>query len=162
MKWINRIEEAFVGICLLAVTIVLFVNIVLRFGFSANTNWAEEVIRYGMIWITFIGAAICFRRGLHVGIDFFLDYLSKKWGAIIALVVNLFSIVFMAFIFYYSIELVKFSIDSGQITPSLQIKMFYIYLAIPIGALLSLIHLVVHTFKLFKDLQSNMIEEKQP
>lgn len=161
MKWVKRIEEAFVGICLISVTIILFVNIVLRYGFSANTNWAEELIRYVMIWITFIGSAICFRRSLHVGIDFFIDYLSKKWGSLIALFVNAASIIFMIFILYYGVELVTFSMNSGQITPSLQIQMYLIYLAMPIGAALSLIHLVINSFKLLKGLQSKTVEEKQ-
>ncbi|KHF39465.1 TRAP transporter small permease [Halalkalibacter okhensis] len=161
MKRVKRIEEGFVGISLLVVTIILFVNIVLRYGFSANTNWAEELIRYVMIWITFIGAAICFRRSMHVGIDFFIEFVSKKWRAIIAIYVNIASSLFMIFLLYYGIELVKFGMDSAQITPSLQIKMYIIYMAIPIGAALSLMHLVINTYHHIKNLQSKSIEEKQ-
>lgn len=144
--WLIRIEGWFLGISILAATFVLFINIVLRYFFSANTTWAEELIRYMMIWITFIGCSVCFGRGLHVGIDFFLEYMSEKWKKIIGYFVNFVSIILMLFLIYYGTELVLFSMNSGQITPSLRIKMYWVYLCIPLGATLSLIHLVMNLF----------------
>lgn len=161
MKWLNRIEEAFLGVSIVLATLVLFINIVLRYVFSANTTWAEEFIRYVMIWITFIGCSVCFGRVLHVGIDFFLEFVSKKWNAVIGIIVNMVSMVLMVFLIIYGTELVRFSMNSGQITPSLQIKMFWIYLGIPVGGALSLVHLVFNTFNQFKALQTKSIEENQ-
>jgi len=142
MKVLNRIEEILLAGSLISVTLVLFINIILRYFFSANTTWAEEFIRYVMIWITFIGCAVCFSRKLHVGIDFFLEFAPRKLKESINFVVNFICIILMIFLIYYGFELVKFSFNSGQITPSLQMEMFWIYLAIPVGAVLSLIHLI--------------------
>ncbi|OLS39301.1 TRAP transporter small permease [Bacillus sp. MRMR6] len=161
MKWLKRIEEAFLGTSIALATLVLFVNIVLRYVFSANTNWAEEFIRYVMIWITFIGCSVCFSRGLHVGIDFFLEFVSKKWNNVIGILVNIVSIILMIFLVRYGTELVKFSMNTGQITPSLQIKMYWVYLGIPVGAALSLIHLVSNVFNQFKNFTTNSIEESK-
>ncbi|NGP44857.1 TRAP transporter small permease [Bacillaceae bacterium SIJ1] len=126
----------------MAATLVLFINIVLRAGFSANTTWAEEFIRYCMIWITFIGSALCFRRGLHVGIDLFVEFLSKPGQKIVRLLVYVCSLVMLVFMAKYGYDLVQFSQRTGQITPSLRIEMFWVYLAIPIGAILSIIHVI--------------------
>lgn len=161
MKWLRRIEEAFLGVSIAVATLVLFVNIVLRYVFSANTNWTEEFIRYTMIWITFIGCSVCFRKGLHVGIDFFLEFVSKKWNAVIGIVVNIVSMVLMIFLVVYGTELVIFSMNTGQITPSLQIKMYWVYLGIPVGALLSLIHLFSKILNQFKSLKTKSYEEHQ-
>jgi C4-dicarboxylate transporter, DctQ subunit len=161
MRWLNKIEETFLGISIALATLVLFVNIVLRYVFSANTTWAEEFIRYAMIWITFIGCSVCFGKGLHVGIDFFLEFVSKKWNVIIGIIVNFVSIVLMIFLIMYGTELVKFSMNTGQITPSLQIQMYWVYLAIPLGAALSLIHLLLNVFNQFKTFKSKSNEENQ-
>lgn len=161
MKWLFKIEEAFLGISIISATLVLFVNIVLRYVFSANTIWAEEFIRYAMIWITFVGCSVCFGRGLHVGIDFFLEFVTKKWSIIIGIFVNVISIILMVFLIIFGFELVNFSYNSGQITPSLQIKMFWIYLAIPTGGVLSLIHLLLKLFEEIKKLKNPAIKESQ-
>ncbi|WP_249777615.1 TRAP transporter small permease [Paenalkalicoccus suaedae] len=150
MKTLARIEEAFIAITLLVVTTVLFVNIVLRYGFSANRSWAEELIRYGMIWIAFVGGAVCFRRGAHVGVDFILSFVKGRGQLLIGILVNVASIIFMGFLFKYGMDLIIFTQGTGQITPSLQIPLFYIYLAIPVGAALSIIHLTIMTVQMMR------------
>ncbi|MYL36920.1 TRAP transporter small permease [Halobacillus litoralis] len=151
MKVLKKIEETAIAFGLLSVTILLFVNIILRYVFSANTTWAEEFIRYVMIWITFIGAAVCFRRGMHVGVDFVLDLLKGKAKKTLELFIAFASIVFMALLIWFSMELVSFTRQTGQITPSLQIPLYYVYLAIPVGAALSLFHLIGRVVDIIKD-----------
>lgn len=151
MKYLNKVEEFLIASTLLIVTAILFINIVLRYGFSNNTSWAEEFIRYGMIWIAFIGSSVCFRKGMHVGVDFLIELLKGKVKKGLRLFVNLASMVFMVFLIKYSIDLVLFTQGTGQITPSLQIPLFYIYLAIPIGSALSLLHLIIQTVEIIRN-----------
>ncbi|MFZ4451528.1 TRAP transporter small permease [Salibacterium aidingense] len=148
MQILYKTEETLIGLLIIIATAVLFSNVVLRYGFDANTSWAAELIRYLMIWITFIGMALCFRRGIHVGIDFLLNYLSKRMTKLLQLVVNVLSIVFLIFLGSYGLELVLFSVGTGQITPSLEIGMYWVYLIIPIGCALSILHICVLTFQL--------------
>lgn len=150
MNILKKSEDIFVGTAILAATIVLFVNIVLRYFFSANTSWAEEFIRYAMIWIAFIGSSICFRRGIHVGIDLLMNYFTGKGRVALQIYINLISLVFMFFLIKYGYDLVMFSVNTGQITPSLEIQTFWIYLAIPLGALLSVVHIVHQTYLLLR------------
>lgn len=131
-------------------TALLFVNIVLRFFFDANTSWAEEFIRYAMIWITFIGASICFRKGIHVGVDLLINSLPEKGKRILQIYINVLAGIFMVFLIKYGFDLVSFSVSTGQISPSLQVKTFWIYLAIPLGAILSMIHLTIQTYNLIR------------
>lgn len=151
MKIIKTTEEAFVGITLIAVTFVLFINIVLRFFFSANTTWAEEFVRYAIIWITFIGSAICFRKGRHVGIDLLVEALHPKASKILQVIINVLSIIFMVFLAKYGIDLVIFSMNTGQVAAALPIKTFWVYLAIPVGAILSLLHLFIESYYLIRN-----------
>ncbi|RSL31437.1 TRAP transporter small permease [Salibacterium salarium] len=143
-----KAEEVLLGILIAAATAVLFANVVLRYGFAANTSWANELVRYIMIWITFIGMGLCFRRGIHVGIDLLMNYLSKKATKVVQVIVNLLSISFLLFLGLYGLELVLFSIDTGQITPSLEIGMFWVYVVIPLGCALSIFHICMFTGKI--------------
>ncbi|WP_176764557.1 TRAP transporter small permease [Natribacillus halophilus] len=151
MKWVAKIEENLVGIMLLSVTAVLFVNITLRFVFSNSFVWAEEFIRYGIIWITFIGVAVCFRRGMHVGIDFIFTILPHKGGRYLKLFITLLSMLFMGLLLKFGYDLVVFSFNANQMAAALGIQLAWVYLAIPIGAFLSLVHLVFVFIDLLKD-----------
>ncbi|MFB5664112.1 TRAP transporter small permease [Alteribacillus sp. HJP-4] len=148
MKTINKIEEIVIAVLLIAATAVLFSNVVLRYGFQANTSWAAEFIRYAMIWITFIGMGLCFQRGIHVGIDFFMEFLAKKYKIWIQLLINICIILFLIFLGWFGFELVQFSIMTNQITPSLELSMYWVYLIIPVGCLLSILHMGILTYRL--------------
>lgn len=151
MKYLNKIEEIIIVVGLFMATSLLFINIVLRYGFASNTTWAEEFIRYVMIWITFIGGSVCFRKGLHVGVDFLVDLLKGRAKRGLHLFVNVASMIFMVFLIKYSLDLVVFTMQTGQITPSLQIPLYVVYLAIPIGSTLSFIHLILQTTKMIRN-----------
>lgn len=156
MKWIERIEENIIGVSLLLVTFVLCINVLLRYVFNASSIWAEELIRYVMIWITFIGSSVCFRRGIHVGIDFILSFTSDRASRFVHMFVTLMSIVFMMFMFKFSLDLFLFSMKTGQITPAMQIPLYWVYLAIPLSSILSLIYLIRILINLIRN--KNMIE----
>ena len=65
------------------------------------------------------------------------------------------AIALMFFLIKFGIDLVIFSMNTGQLTPALQIKMYWVYLAIPIGALLSLIHLFMQTYEMIRNFKTS-------
>ncbi|GEL08891.1 TRAP transporter small permease [Salisediminibacterium halotolerans] len=163
VKVLYKIEEIVIAALIMIATVVLFSNVVLRYGFAANTSWAAELIRYLMIWITFIGMGLCYRRGIHVGIDFMLNYLPKKTKKALQLTVNALSVVFLGFLGYYGWELVQFSYGTNQITPSLEIGIYWVYAIIPIGSALSIFHIIVLSIEMIKsgeELELNRMSEE--
>lgn len=148
MKLLQTIEEAFIGFLIMGVTGLLFVNVILRYVFSANLSWAEELIRFGIIWVTFIGSSICFQKGIHVGIDVLIDALPGIKKTILQLIINILSLLLMVFLVKYGFDLVIFSAERGQIAPALKIKIYWVYLAIPVGAVLSILYILIDTYSL--------------
>lgn len=143
----NKAEEYFCGAALFSTLVVLFINVVLRYIFQSSTTWAEELIRYLMVWTAFIGGSICVRKGIHVGIDFFLQFMGDKGKLQLARVINFICGIFSLLMTYYGWELVKFNMQSGQVTPALGIPMFIPYLAAPLGFLLMGIRFFQGTFR---------------
>ncbi|WP_179134446.1 TRAP transporter small permease [Oceanobacillus timonensis] len=150
MKTIKRIEEIFIATCLIIATVILSINVVLRYGFAANPSWVEELVRYLMIAITFIGSAVCFRKGTHICVDFILTFTNKKTTRILNIAVHILTLFFLTVLTFYSSYLVILTFQSGQLAPALGIPFFFIYLAIPIGTILSIIHLIVATPRIWK------------
>ncbi|MCG8484876.1 MAG: TRAP transporter small permease [Clostridia bacterium] len=160
MKILAKIEETLIGILLLVATIVLFANVVLR-TFNHSTVWAEEFIRYAMIWITFIGSAICFRKNIHFGVDVILRIPSKLFVKVIKCLIIILSGLFSFYVLRYGIQLTLFAKEMGQIAPASQIQLYLIYMVLPIGAALSIIYLVRNLIYTIKDIEINPPEEIQ-
>lgn len=66
---IDFLEKAVVGCGVLAATAIIFINVVMRYGFLQSLMWAEELTRYIMIWVTFIGSSLCIKNNVHVKMD---------------------------------------------------------------------------------------------
>jgi C4-dicarboxylate transporter, DctQ subunit len=158
MKVLGKIEEIFSGTALLVTILILFANVVLRYVFKASTSWAEELIKYLMIWITFIGGSICVRRGAHVSIDFFINYLPLRARRGMSVIIYIGSAVFSAVMAFYGLQLIQFTIATGQMSPALQIPMWVPYLSMPIGFSLMTLRYVQDVFKALKN--SDKIEGK--
>ena len=139
-RFIERAEEFFCASAILLTTVVLFANVVLRYGFSASTSWAEELIRYLMIWITFIGGGICVRRGAHIRMDFIMTVIPPKYGVLLSRAAYLLAAVFCAFLAWHGIRLMSFTISHGQTSPALEVPMWVPYLGMPLGSALMTFH----------------------
>lgn len=151
LKLLDRVEEFFCGMALLTTTIILFLNVVLRYVFKSSTSWAEELIKYLMIWIAFIGGSICVRKGKHVCIDFFYEFLSVKNKKVLSVVVHLIAAVFCGVMFFYGVKIIDFVMKSGQVSPALQIPMWIPYLAIPLGFILMFLRFIQDLIRIFKE-----------
>lgn len=147
-RFIERAEELFCASAILLTTVVLFANVVLRYGFSASTSWAEELIRYLMIWITFIGGGICVRRGAHIRMDFILTVIPPRYGVMLSRAAYLLAAAFCAFLAWHGIRLMSFTIAHGQTSPALEVPMWVPYLAMPLGSALMMIHFIQAAFAL--------------
>jgi TRAP-type C4-dicarboxylate transport system permease small subunit len=66
---------------LAAMSIIIFTNVTLRYTTNESLEWAEEVARHMMIWLTFLGAGPVLRYGGHIAVENLQDALPR-WGAI--------------------------------------------------------------------------------
>jgi TRAP-type C4-dicarboxylate transport system permease small subunit len=64
-----RLAEALLVLMLCAMVVMVFGNVVLRYGFNSGLDFSEELSRFFFIWITFLGAIIAMREKAHLGLD---------------------------------------------------------------------------------------------
>jgi TRAP-type C4-dicarboxylate transport system permease small subunit len=91
MKTLNdlffRLVEVLLVVMLSAMVVMVFGNVVLRYGFNSSIISSEELSRFLFIWITFLGAIVTLRENAHLGVDTLVRKLSlagKKTAAIIS------------------------------------------------------------------------------
>lgn len=89
LEWL---EEALIGFLLVALTLLVFVEVILRFGFGTGLIWAQEVSLYLGAWFILIGASYALRVGAHIAVDAVTNLLDgpvKRAVAILALSLSL-------------------------------------------------------------------------
>ena len=124
-----------------AITAVTFAQVFTRYVTQDPLIWSEEVARYLFVWITLIGAAAAVRVHAHFGLDILRRYsppLRTALGALTMVVVA----AFLGLLLYTGIAETRQA--ALQISPALQVRMHWAYLALPVGAGLALWHVLAH------------------
>lgn len=133
---LNKIEwlvKLLVAIAMFLMTVIVTVCVVKRYCFGTTFIWADELVRYLMIWLTFLGASVAFRHFDLVLLDLFIGLMPKKIGSFIIIIVHFITLIFIGFIFYISLT---YTLSPAIVTKSstgLGISMMYPFLALPIG-----------------------------
>ena len=105
-----------------------------RYVLNNSLFWSEELARYMLVWISFLGATTAYYKGLHPGVDFIVSRLSatqRRWTAIVVHLVSisLFTTITVAgFQFAYFVR--------HQISPALGIEKWVILAVIPISGII--------------------------
>ncbi|NPA15112.1 MAG: TRAP transporter small permease [Deferribacteres bacterium] len=145
-RTVKRISDAtdalatFLAVIVLVVmTVVITAQIVCRFFFSA-LSWSEELSRYLMVWLTFLGASMGIKRKAHIAVTFAVSSLPPKVQRWLSLVVYTLSLYFFVLVIIYGFKLMRF--QAFQVSAGLGISMKYVYLSLPVGGMLCAVHIV--------------------
>lgn len=147
IRWLRAAETALLATNRLAVILMMmsmaalvFANVVSRYVFSHSLNWSEEIARYLMVWVTYVGAGLAMREGQHVAIEFGQSFLPKRLHAWVRGLVAITILVFLVIITVVGVQFSDFA--WRQRTPVMQWPMGAMYLAVPIGSMLFALHFV--------------------
>lgn len=122
-----------------SMAVLVFANVVSRYLLNASIIWVEEITRYMMVWVGFLGSGLVLRLGAHIGVDVLQDVLPARAAQTLrAAIVALLAATFAAMT-WHGVRYVAFA--WGQETPVLNWSTGAIYLVIPIGSALMLVHL---------------------
>ena len=117
--------------------IVVFVATCVRYLTVMSLPWAEEVARYSMVWIAYIGASLGIKRNAHLGVEAVLLLLPQGTRKYFDYLRYLIIILFNVLIAYYTFQIIQSQISTEQVSPSLRIPMWFAYGAVPVGAVLT-------------------------
>ena len=128
----------FLMLILAAMSVIIFANVGLRYLTSQSIEWAEEVARHLMIWLTFIGCGPVLRYGGHIAIENLQDALPKSLAVALRVFIAVLLLCFFGFFVYFGLEYMERT--QYQSTPATQISFAIIYAALPVGMAMSIVH----------------------
>ena len=142
MTLLRRIDHwLFKGVSVLAQLFLIgavaagFWQVVARFVLSSPLDWSEVLTRALLIWAVLLGVALAFRHGAMLGVEILRSVLRGSQRRVLEWLVALVCSGFLGFLAWIGGQMtwrVRF-----QTVPSLDISISWIYLAIPVGATLA-------------------------
>ena len=104
---IYRLEEWIAFVFFWALSSVIFLQFFTRYAMNDSASWTEEIARYLLICITFIGAAIGVRRNNHIQVDFLYRILPKPLMRVMSTLVDVARIAFLGYATWLTFQLLQ-------------------------------------------------------
>lgn len=107
-----------------------------RFVVGRQAAWTEEAAIYLLIWVSMLGAALTYEDKGHLGVDYLVGKLHPAGRYIGEIVVQLVVLAFSVGVLVYGgWVLVMETLEQGQLSPTLNLKVGYLYMAVPLSGL---------------------------
>ncbi|SES19161.1 TRAP transporter small permease [Psychrobacillus sp. OK032] len=140
---INVLAESLLAIILSIMAIVVMLQVLVRFIFEQfSVPWSEEIAKYLMIWLTFIGSAIAARRAKLIAIESVIIALPEKAGKALKFFAHFVSLVFYAILFVIGIDWFQFGFT--ETAPVMKISKSYVYASMMVGAALMMVNTLAY------------------
>jgi len=113
-------------VAFLAIMVVLvFGNVVLRYGFNSGITVSEELSRWLFVWITFLGAIVALNEGSHLGTDMLVSRLPVFGKKVCLALTHLLMLFICWLLFKGSLDQVKVNMDSTSAVMEVSMAVFY-------------------------------------
>lgn len=114
-------------------TTITFTQVVFRYVFNDSLYWAEEVVLYSIICMSFVGASMGVRKHAHISVDILTATTGPSVNRWLHMVAAVLGVIFGAILLYYGSQLFLSTLERNQMSPAMRIPLAWIYLPIPIS-----------------------------
>jgi TRAP-type C4-dicarboxylate transport system permease small subunit len=125
IDYLFKALEVLLVILLAGMAVMVFGNVVLRYGFNSGILVSEEMARYFFVWLTFIGAVVTFRENAHLGVETLVQRFGPR-GRLICMVLSDLIILFCMAAFFWG-TWKQYPINASMTAPVVGIRMNWIY-----------------------------------
>lgn len=138
----DNLEKWLVTAFLATMSVIVFIQVVMRYAFGSSLSWSEELARYLAIWLIYIGVSYAAKECRHVSVTMIELFISRKKAAYITVVANIIFFLFALVLVYYGTILLMRTARMGQISPALALPMWMVYASAPAGFVLTAFRLL--------------------
>ncbi|PTV96019.1 C4-dicarboxylate transporter DctQ subunit [Rhodobacter aestuarii] len=140
-------EKIICAVIFLAMTLLGFANVVVRYGTHYSLAATEELLTNGFLLLTIFGAAIAARRGEHLAVELVNDMLPRALQRVVLLLSVAASVTLLVLSAYFSWDALQNLLSNGMRSYALGIPAWYYQAAVPFGFALILIRYLQHAWE---------------
>lgn len=144
----NAFRSALQGLLIAIIGVLLTLmtaQIVMRYGFNSSLLWAEEMCRYILIWLAFLGVVLAYERGEVAALTFVSNALPRRGALLLAMFTATLSLAVCLLLVWYGWRFA--TLAGGSQMPAMRFilgdllgdnapeapRIFWVYLAVPVG-----------------------------
>lgn len=139
---LERHTQTITALLLFIIALIVNLGVFCRYVLFAPLPWSEQIPKYAMVWMGFLGASVGISQNRHIGFDVLIARLPLMVRKTIILAGRLLIMFFLVFMTSYGISL-AFAVGFISSAPMLGIPMFYLFLAVPTGGILMISQLAI-------------------
>lgn len=134
----ERFEEVVCGACLAAMASCIFLQVIMRYVFSAASAWAEELAVYSMVGAVYLGASLAAREQAHIRIGMITRLFPKTIQTILLVLADLLWLGFLTFLLIQSIRWMDLLFHTTYISPGLGLEQRWPQMVVPLSLVLTM------------------------
>ncbi|MGP9568764.1 TRAP transporter small permease [Halomonas sp. AOP5-B2-8] len=135
---IFRAIDAMLVVLLIGMTAMVFLNVVLRYGFGSGIDVSDELSRFFFVWLIFLGAIAAMHRNMHIGFDLAVMLAPPLLRRVMLALANGLVVAVCGLLMMGTIQ--QFNINATNIAPVTRLPMIWVFGAvIPMSGVIGLI-----------------------
>lgn len=138
---IDKVFAILASASLLAIAAVVLLQVVSRFLLPTSPVWTEELSRYLFIYLIVLSSGLVIRDDRHVRLELFQGLLSPKLKSVYTLVCHVLTAAFAIYLIPFSKQYAQ--IGQWQMSPTLEIPMYWVFLSVTIFFCLTAVYSVL-------------------
>ncbi len=135
-----RATRVLVAGCSGVMAAVVAIEVLLRYVFGRSLFFSEELSRLTFVWAGFLATSLALRKGVHASVELAVNLLPDGPRRALRLFAHAVVLFFLVLIFGAGVTVLPGQWQ--QLTPTMEIRMFWFYLAVPVGVALMIIQLL--------------------
>lgn len=137
----NYFEEIILVFLLISMTSILLLQVISRYIFKNSLTWSEELVRYMLVWSTFIAVPYCIKKGISINVAQFVNMMPYSIRRFLLYFNNFIMFILFFIIAIFSFDIVRGSYISAQTSPAMGIPVWTLQSSVFVSSILCLIRI---------------------
>ena len=133
LRWLDFVEEAFIALALAFMTLLTFVQVILRYLFQTGLVWSLEATTYTFAWLVIVGMAYGVRTHAHIASDLLTRTIRGPAQFVVAIVALVLCLIYCALMAYGSASFVAGLFALGHDAQDIPVPRWLLAGIMPLG-----------------------------
>lgn len=151
LKALDVLESTAMVVFMAVATVMTFVQVIFRYVLNNSIFWAEEVVLYSIICMSFVGASMGVRKHAHISVDILNTFGSARINRWLLATACVLGAMFGGILLFYGWQLFTTTLQRGQLSPALRMPVAWVYAPIPIAGVLLIIRYVTQLVEVWRE-----------
>lgn len=134
---LDKVEEILCTLFVMVMAFAILVQVINRNTVQLPFTWGEELARYCMVWLTFIGISAGVKQGSHIGVDALMNLLPAGIQKGFRILTSILVTGIYLYMTILSVEITLGIRETRQVSPAMQVPMYIVYAGLIVGMFLS-------------------------